>query len=262
MFGPIEGGIWGRQSEGACAIILNGGYEDDRDKLDEIFYTGEGGRDPQSLKQISDQEFVKGNRALQLSHEYNLPVRVIRGFKAEKGPSIGYRYDGIYFIDKVDYVKGKSGFMVCEFHLVSENSYQGLTDDLSETFKPDYKPAPRKDTKSKRIVRNASIAEAVKDKYDNTCQVCNQRLDSPSGPISVAAHIRGLGNDGPDTKDNLLCLCPNHHAQFDSYSFYIEPQSFEIIGLKDFEGEKITLKHKVNSDFLEYQKKLFLKHQK
>ena len=26
---PLQHGIWGRESEGACSIVLSGGYEDD-----------------------------------------------------------------------------------------------------------------------------------------------------------------------------------------------------------------------------------------
>ena len=45
IHGPTMAGIWGRESEGACSIVLSGGYEDDIDELDYIFYTGQGGQD-------------------------------------------------------------------------------------------------------------------------------------------------------------------------------------------------------------------------
>jgi putative restriction endonuclease len=36
--------------------------------------------------------------------------------------------------------------------------------------------------------------------------------------------VRGLGrpHNGPDTPDNVLCLCPNHHVLFDAYSIFID----------------------------------------
>jgi len=42
-------------------------------------------------------------------------------------------------------------------------------------------------------------------------------LESLAGPYAEAAHIRPLGDphNGPDTPDNILCLCPNHHVLFD-----------------------------------------------
>ena len=54
--------------------------------------------------------------------------------------------------------------------------------------------------------------------------MCDQHLDKPKGSIAVGAHIQALGrpHDGPDDLRNLLCLCPNHHAQFDAFSFYVD----------------------------------------
>tara|TARA_B110000503_G_scaffold139953_1_gene229576 strand:- start:3437 stop:3781 length:345 start_codon:yes stop_codon:yes gene_type:complete len=87
---PTMAGIWGAQ-EGAYSIVLSGGYEDDIDELDYILYTGQGGQDVAGGKQIADQEFTKGNRGLQLSCQYQLPVRVSRGFQIKNGPVSGYR---------------------------------------------------------------------------------------------------------------------------------------------------------------------------
>ncbi len=50
---PPMGGIWGA-SEGACSIVLSGGYEDDIDDLNYILYTGQGGQDIPGGKQVSD----------------------------------------------------------------------------------------------------------------------------------------------------------------------------------------------------------------
>ena len=54
VHGPTMSGIWGRESEGACSIVLSGGYEDDIDNLNYILYTGQGGQDVQGGKQIKD----------------------------------------------------------------------------------------------------------------------------------------------------------------------------------------------------------------
>ena len=52
----------------------------------------------------------------------------------------------------------------------------------------------------------------------------------------------------------MICLCPNHHEQFDDYGYYIDPETFEIKGLESFEGKKITLnkKHNIEKGFLKY----------
>jgi putative restriction endonuclease len=90
-------GISGTAPEGADAIALNGGYKDDQDFGDVIVYTGEGGQGP-SRRQVRDQTFDAGNRALVVSGENGLPVRIIRGPRGDRrfSPKAGYRYDGLF----------------------------------------------------------------------------------------------------------------------------------------------------------------------
>ena len=98
--------------------------------------------------------------------------------------------------------------------------------------------------------------------YDHKCQICSIKLESPSGPIAVGAHIKRLGqpDHGPDVLENILCLCPNHHAQFDSFSYYIEPNTLEVKGLEGFEGKTIVRrrKHEIKREFLEHQKHKYI----
>ena len=82
-------GIDGNETEGTSAIVLSGGYEDDEDHGDEIIYTGAGGKDPSSRKQIEDQTWKnKGNAGLLKSMDQGLPEWVIRGHqhKSEYSP--------------------------------------------------------------------------------------------------------------------------------------------------------------------------------
>ena len=104
-------------------------------------------------------------------------------------------------------------------------------------------------------------AKNIKTLYDYKCQVCGVMLNSPSGPIAIGAHIKGLGqpHNGPDAIENMLCLCPNHHDQFDYYSYYIESDNFEIVGLEDFKNKKLKIhpRHKIDIEFLNYHKKKY-----
>lgn len=79
----------------------------------------------------------------------------------------------------------------------------------------------RKARTSYSIQRSAEVAKWVKQTYNNTCQVCGTRLQTPTGATSDAAHIQALGSphDGPDIIENILCLCPNHHRTFDAGSW-------------------------------------------
>ena len=49
-------------------------------------------------------------------------------------------------------------------------------------------------------------------------------LSLPVGQYSEGAHIRGVGSphNGPDTPENMLCLCPNDHVLFDKGAIYID----------------------------------------
>ena len=259
---PLQSGIWGAQ-EGAYSIVLSGGYEDDVDDLNYILYTGQGGQDKQRRKQIADQEFTKGNKGLQLSCQYDLPVRVIRGHQIKNGPVAGYRYDGLYRVVNFERSIGRRGFYICRFHLISDDTIDDLETTLKKSLKPSYESPSRVTSTTNRIQRNVKVSEKVKGIYNHRCQVCDAFLPSPSGPIAIGAHIQGLGrpHNGPDIIENMLCLCPNHHDQFDNFSYYIDPVNLEIVGLDDFKGKKINIdkRHKINSEFLQYHKELFFK---
>jgi hypothetical protein len=80
IHGDLRKGIHGRQDVGATAV-LNGGYPDDQDDGAEVIYTGRGGQD-QAHHHVADQVMQGENLALAHNVERGLPVRVIRGRKA------------------------------------------------------------------------------------------------------------------------------------------------------------------------------------
>ena len=65
------------------------------------------------------------------------------------------------------------------------------------------------------------------------CQVCGVALKPQEFLYAEGAHIRPLGkpHDGPDSLDNNLCLCPNHHVLFDRLGFMIADE-MTLIGIK------------------------------
>ncbi|CAG8450567.1 6722_t:CDS:2 [Diversispora eburnea] len=113
------------EEEGAISVALSGGYEDDVDWGDAFTYTGSGGRDlkgtkykPKNLRTApQDQALIGGNLALKVSCETGNPVRVIRGYKLnnEYAPKEGYRYDGLYKVEKWWEEIGLSGFRVFKY---------------------------------------------------------------------------------------------------------------------------------------------------
>ena len=99
--------------------------------------------------------------------------------------------------------------------------------------------------------------------YDHTCQVCGIKLNSAFGPIAIGAHIKALGHphNGTDIIQNMLCLCPNHHEQFDAFAYYIDPKKLLVRNLNDLDGQRIKVheNHKISTDFLYYHQQQYEK---
>lgn len=251
---PLQAGISGSANDGADSIIISGGYEDDVDEGDTITYTGHGGREPKTGKQIADQTLTAGNRALAKNQNEGLPVRVIRG-----SIKSGYRYDGLYRVEDHWHEKGKSGFEIYRFRLgripddadpppVQESTVPSLGSDEATASRPQ-----RKETLVQRIVRDTKRSRGVKLLYDHHCQVCNERLETPAGPYSEAAHIQPLGkpHNGPDHESNIICLCPNHHVLFDTGAFSIA-DDLTLIGIKGTLAVRVG--HKIKPESLRYRR--------
>ena len=118
---PIRVGVSGTAASGAASIIRSGAYEDDEDAGAVIVYTGQGGRDRATGRQAGDQLLRGSNLALARSCGERLPVRVIRGAnpRSPYAPAAGYRYDGLYRIERSWRELGRSGFVIWRFRLVA-----------------------------------------------------------------------------------------------------------------------------------------------
>ncbi|CDO71448.1 hypothetical protein BN946_scf184909.g42 [Trametes cinnabarina] len=151
----IMAGIAGSKHKGCYSVVLSGGYEDDKDEGYCFIYTGCGGRDtkdgekPREGPQTCDQSWENARNmslkvrvfrtaesrtaltGLQVSAHTKKPVRVVRGYKSSSdfAPAQGYRYDGLYIVERAWMDVGNSGFKVCKF------SFKRL---------PDQRPIPRR----------------------------------------------------------------------------------------------------------------------
>lgn len=235
-----QAGIVGTGVSGAESVVVSGGYEDDEDYGDLIIYTGHGGRDDRG-RQIDDQTFDSpGNAALQTSSILGTPVRVIRGTNKDSAyaPVSGYRYDGLFRVERAWHAEGRSGYRVCRFRLVKlEANSLELPDppaDESEMTVPDGNATPgRRAATVQRVVRSTAVANYVKRLHDHTCQTCGTRVSIGTRGYSEGAHIRPLGrpHDGPDISANVLCLCPNCHVLFDNGAMTITGTSVWVNGI-------------------------------
>jgi len=250
-------GIDGNRTEGTAAIVLSGGYEDDQDNGEEIIYTGEGGKDRTTNKQISDQSWdSSGNAGLLKSSDEGLPVRVIRGHthNSDWSPSAGYTYSGVYSVVDAWQERGKSGFIVCRFKLL----YTGASSDRRSAEEVELDNSPREKKRRShtvlRIVRDSKISAAVKNLYNHKCQVCDLAIKTKKGLYAEGAHIKPIGtpHNGDDSIPNLLCLCPNHHVMFDKGAFSLR----DDLTLVGSESGRLTQhpKHIINMDSVRYHR--------
>jgi len=119
---------------------------------------------------------------------------------------------------------------------------------LSSTYTPVAVDVPtietpgRIETTISRLVRDSAMVAALKRKYSYRCQLCDARLELPSGFYCEAHHIRPLGepHNGPDTESNLIIVCPNHHVLFDYGAIRLSTEHL------------VTIAHRIDPLHIEY----------
>ena len=120
--------------------------------------------------------------------------------------------------------------------------------------------AEKRHRSSQVITRNQSNVNQLKKLYDNQCQIeqCNFKLDyEKNGKIkqfSNVHHYNQIAKSLIDSLDNMIVLCPNHHAEFDFKVKFIDHDGETIIDRKGKEtGETIKFhkNHKLNSKYIE-----------
>ncbi len=79
-------------------------------------------------------------------------------------------------------------------------------------------PTGREEVTIYRIIRDTLLARQVKQLHNYQCQLCDHTIVLPDGNrYAEAHHVQPLGapHDGPDVLENIVCVCPNHHAELD-----------------------------------------------
>jgi putative restriction endonuclease len=247
------------------SIVLSGGYVDDDDRDDVIIYTGEGGRDPNTGRQIADQQLISGNKALAENHLNGTPVRVHRG-KAhvpDMPEGFRYRYDGLYRVAQYWQEAGQDGFKIWRFRIekVLTSDYSPGPEDMvpGESARIDgpygNEIPQRRQFTIARIVRSTAVGESVKRLHDFTCQICGIQLATMAGAYAETCHVKPLGrpHNGPDIPENILCLCPNCHVLFDELAIWIN-DDLSIQGIDRF--LRVHPQHAIASGVLQYHRRM------
>lgn len=79
-------------------------------------------------------------------------------------------------------------------------------------------PADRRETTTSRIIRDTALSNRIKQLHNFECQICGHTIVLNDGTrYAEAHHIQPLGepHNGPDSMENIICVCPNHHAELD-----------------------------------------------
>jgi len=69
-----------------------------------------------------------------------------------------------------------------------------------------------------RVERDTALAKWLKEIHDYKCQICGTTIKLPHGKrYAEVHHLRPLGapHNGPDTLENMIVVCPNHHVMCD-----------------------------------------------
>lgn len=79
-------------------------------------------------------------------------------------------------------------------------------------------PTGRTEVTTYRVIRDTLLARNVKQLHNYQCQLCGHTIILPDGSrYAEAHHVQPLGtpHNGPDVMENIVCVCPNHHAELD-----------------------------------------------
>lgn len=122
----------------------------------------------------------------------------------------------------------------------------------------------REPTSPMRETRQVATFRRIKENrdrleewYGGRRQLCNEHLGSRHGAIFDAAHIQPLAHGGPDTVDNMLSLCPNHHRQIDLGAIGIDPDTHAILAPIETAPSSLTTlvvrsEHHLRRAYIEY----------
>ena len=102
-----------------------------------------------------------------------------------------------------------------------------------------------------RVIRDTRLSNQIKEFYNYECQICGISIltNTQSGRYAEAAHIRPLEKMGDDKKENIICLCPNHHTMLDYGTISIN-DDYTLIGII---GE-LKARHSIDKQNLKYHR--------
>jgi 5-methylcytosine-specific restriction protein A len=117
----------------------------------------------------------------------------------------------------------------------------GIFQEASDISEPEV--TSRIPTTINRIIRDTVLSRKVKNIYKFQCQICRNTLQLHDGQLYAEAHhIKPLGSkhNGPDIEGNIICVCPNCHAQVDFGAVKIDKRKLLIMPGHNISDEYVT----------------------
>jgi predicted HNH restriction endonuclease len=216
-------------------------------------YRARTGREVIRLSEVYDAVLPLSREAFPDNHNQEAKIRQVLQQLRDEG-EVDFLDDGEYALDGLDEAK-LSPQSRSEVEAASQRS-ETATQLRQQAGTTGSSESARTQRVVDEIIRDGSLVADLKTLYDCTCQLCGaQRKQGPDTRYSECHHLRPLGDPhrGPDTKPNLLVLCPDHHVDFDYGMVRVDPRSLDITHAYD-ERVHATLeaRHEVGGAFLSY----------
>ncbi|MFC7228684.1 HNH endonuclease [Salinirubellus salinus] len=216
-------------------------------------YRARTGRDVIRLSEVYDAVLPASREAFPDNHNQRAKIRQILQQLRDRG-EVDFLDDGKYTLDGLDEAKlsGESKAAVEEASQRSETA-----DRVRQQSGGGASSEPARTQRIvDELVRDPSLVADLKALYDCTCQLCGaRRKQGPDTRYAECHHVKPLGDPhrGPDTRPNLLVLCPDHHVDFDYGMVRVDPRSLAVDHAYDSSVHaELETRHEVGERFLTY----------
>lgn len=136
---------------------------------------------------------------------------------------------------------------------VNQFLWNEINNDLISSNRFEYDSLPKKvQMNCNTYIRDKSKSDDIKTLYKYCCQICGKPLDIGNSLYSEVHHLHPLYLGGPDTQDNMINLCPNHHTLFDRGAITIDIENMKVFHVNKTIEDLILLKHSISKESILY----------
>lgn len=166
-------------------------------------------------------------------------------YRSTEGVDISTTSDNqVHVPQGISSLPGYQPFSEAELALIGEATIE----PLEQVGAPKDEKTLRVKREIDAILRNQRHVREIKALYKNKCQICGERLHvRPGEYYSEVHHIKPLGkpHEGQDDKDNMICVCPNHHTLLDFFALRLDTSLLMLN------------KHSLNEEYVAYHNQRF-----